>query len=70
VTNQSYAFGEQWLRAMTREEELPMPADQMVRVIHCLIEGMVFQRLLTPELIPDDVIRAGFAALATGSLRE
>ena len=64
VTAQSYAFGEQWIRAVTKEGELPMPADQMVRVIHCLIEGMVFQRLLTPELVPDEVIRAGFAALA------
>lgn len=64
VTAQSYAFGEQWLREAVREEELPMPADQLVRVIHVLTEGLVFQRLLTPELIPDDVIRAAFAALA------
>jgi AcrR family transcriptional regulator len=27
VTAQSYAFGEQWLRAFTKEEELPIPAD-------------------------------------------
>ena len=63
-TAQSYAFGEQWLRAMTKEEDLPMPADQLVRVLHALIEGLVFQRLLTPELVPDEVIRAAFAALA------
>ncbi len=64
VTAQSYAFGEQWLRAVTKEEDLPMPADQLVRVIHCLIEGLVFQRLLTPELMPDEVFRAAFGALA------
>src|SRR5262249_55362150 len=64
VTSQSYAFGEQWLREVTKEEDLPMPADQLVRVIHALTEGVVFQRLLTPELIPDDVIAAAFAALA------
>jgi len=64
VTAESYAFGEQWLRAMTKEEELPMPADQLVRVLHVLMEGLVFQRLLTPELLPDEVIRAAFGALA------
>jgi AcrR family transcriptional regulator len=63
-TAQSYASGERWLRAMTKEEDLPMPADQLVRVLHALIEGLVFQRLLTPELVPDEVIRAAFAALA------
>src|SRR3974390_429491 len=34
ITAQSYAFGEQWLRAVTKEEELPMPADQLARVMH------------------------------------
>jgi hypothetical protein len=42
-----------------------MPAGQLVRVIHALTEGLVFQRLLTPELFPDRVIRAAFLALAT-----
>ena len=60
----SYAFGEQWLRAVTKEEELPMPADQLVRVLHAMIEGLVFQRLLTPELVPDEIFRAAFGALA------
>jgi len=64
VTAQSYAFGEQWLRSVTKEGDLPMPADQLVRVIHALIEGLVFQRLLTPDLVPDEVFRAAFGALA------
>ena len=64
ITAQSYALGEQWLRAVTKEEDLPMPADQLVRVIHALTEGLVFQRLLTPELVPDEIFRAAFAALA------
>jgi len=64
ITAQSYAFGEQWLRAVTKEEELPMPADQLVRVLHAMIEGLVFQRLLTPELVPDEIFRAAFGALA------
>jgi AcrR family transcriptional regulator len=64
VTAQSYAFGEQWLRAVVKEEDLPMPADQLVRVIHAMTEGLVFQRLLTPELVPDEIFRAAFGALA------
>jgi AcrR family transcriptional regulator len=62
-TAQSYALGEQWLRSVTKQEDLPMPANQLVRVIHALTEGLVFQRLLTPELIPDEVFHAAFAAL-------
>ena len=64
ITAQSYAFGEQWLRAITKEEDLPMPADQLVRVLHAMTEGLVFQRLLTPELVPDEIFRAAFGALA------
>jgi AcrR family transcriptional regulator len=64
VTAESYAFGEQWLRSVTMKEDLPMPPGQFVRVLHALIEGLVLQRLLTPELIPDRVIRAAFLALA------
>jgi hypothetical protein len=62
VTAQSFAFGEQWLRAVTKAEELPMPADQLVRVLHVLTEGLVFQRLLTPELVQDKIFRAAFGA--------
>jgi hypothetical protein len=64
TTAQSYAVGEEWIRALTNEEELPMPADQLVRVLHALTEGLVFQRLLTPELVPDQVIVAAFTTLA------
>jgi AcrR family transcriptional regulator len=63
-TAESYAFGEQWLREVVGEEELPMPAGELVCVIHALTEGLVFQRLLTPELVPDRAIRAAFLALA------
>ena len=62
-TAHSYALGEQWLRSVTKEEDLPMPAGQLVRVVHALTEGLVFQRLLTPELMPDEIFHAAFAAL-------
>ena len=63
VTAESYALGAAWLRVIARRKDLPMPAGQLVRVIHALIEGLVLQRLLTPELFPDQVIRAAFRAL-------
>ena len=63
VTRDSYEIGAEWLRTFG-ESELPMPADVLVRVIHALIEGLVWQRLLTPELCPDEVFYAAFAVLA------
>ena len=64
ITTQSYAFGASWLRAAIDERELPMSPEHLVRVIHALTEGLVFQRLLTPELVPDQVFYEAFAALA------
>jgi AcrR family transcriptional regulator len=69
ITSQSYSFGEQWLRSVTNEDDLPMPAGQLVRVIHALTEGLVVLRLLTPELMPDDVFHAAFAALGNKTAR-
>src|SRR4051812_29305662 len=63
VTKGSYEFGAEWLRAFD-PGELPMPPDDLVRVLHALIEGLVMQRILTPELCPDRVFYAAFAALA------
>jgi hypothetical protein len=67
ITAESYAFGEEWLRAVTNAEDLPMPTSHLVRVLHALIEGLVLQRLLTPGLVPDRVIREAFTALAMKS---
>jgi AcrR family transcriptional regulator len=63
VTKDSYEFGAEWLRQFD-PAELPMSPENLVRVLHALIEGLVMQRLLTPELCPDDVFYAAFAALA------
>ena len=70
VTSQSYSFGEQWLRSVTNEDDLPMPAGQLVRVVHALTEGLVLLRLLTPELMPDEVFHAAFAALGKRTARD
>jgi AcrR family transcriptional regulator len=63
VTRNSYDAGAEWLRAFDANT-LPMPPDHLVRVIHCLIEGLVMQRILTPELCPDALFYAAFDALA------
>jgi AcrR family transcriptional regulator len=63
ITKSSYEFGAEWLRAFD-PAELPMPPENLVRVLHALIEGLVMQRILTPELCPEEVFYAAFAALA------
>ena len=63
VTRSSYEFGAEWLRTFDARD-LPMPPELLVRVLHALIEGLVFQRLLTPDLCPDDVFYSAFAAFA------
>jgi AcrR family transcriptional regulator len=68
-TAASYAMGAAWLETLADGPGLPMPKDQLVRVIHALIEGLVLQRLLTPELFPDEVIYAAFGALAASQTR-
>jgi len=65
ITAASYDMGAAWLGTLADGHDLPMPKDQLVRVIHALIEGLVLQRLLTPELFPDEVVYAAFGALAT-----
>jgi len=59
------AAGATWMESVFAADDLPMPAELMVRVINALIEGLLFQRFLTPELMPDEVFYAAFAALAT-----
>ena len=60
-----YDAGAAWFQAAVASDELPMPPEILVRVIHALTEGLIFQRILTPELISDKVIHAAFAALAS-----
>jgi AcrR family transcriptional regulator len=62
VTRSSYELGAEWLRRFD-SSELPMPCERLVRVLHALIEGLVLQRILTPELCPDEVFYSAFAAL-------
>jgi AcrR family transcriptional regulator len=59
-----YSVAAKGLQQMIPANELPMPAEQFVRVVHALTEGLLALRFLTPELISDDVIIAAFEALA------
>ncbi|MGZ3275729.1 MAG: TetR/AcrR family transcriptional regulator [Caulobacteraceae bacterium] len=59
-----YDAGAAWLKAAFDEKDLPMPPDLLVRVINALVEGLTFQRLMTPDLCPDEVVYAAFRALA------
>ena len=59
-----YDAGAAWFAAAFRPEELPMPPAVLARVINAMIEGLVFQAFLTPELTGETEIRAAFRALA------
>src|SRR3569623_3071487 len=60
------AAGATWMQAVFEADDLPMPAETLVRVIHALIEGLLFQRFLPPALMPDEEFYAAFGALAGG----
>ncbi len=64
ITAKAYEDGAQWLRAATHERELSLPPELMVRVLHVLTDGLLFQRILTPQLISDEVFHAAFSILA------
>ena len=59
-----YRWAEGQLLTYVPETELPMPARDFVRVIHALTEGLITLRMLTPQLVPDELIVAAFEALA------
>jgi len=45
-------------------QELPMPAEQFVRVLDALITGLLFTYFQTPELLGEEIFVAAFEALA------
>lgn len=58
-----YRRGAEQLLQVVPGDALPMPADQFVRVLHALTDGLLALRFLMPEQITDDVIVAAFDAL-------
>jgi hypothetical protein len=63
ITKSRFQSGAEWLRTFD-PAELPMPPGQLVCALHALIEGLVLQRIVTPDLYPDEVFYAAFAAFA------
>jgi AcrR family transcriptional regulator len=64
LNKEVYRISVQKLLEYVPADDLPMPAAQLVRVLHAMIEGLTLLRFLTPELTTDDVIFAAFDALA------
>jgi AcrR family transcriptional regulator len=64
VNTDIYRWAEHNLLQIVPESALPMPADQFVKVLHALTDGLLYLRFLTPELITDEMIIAAFEALA------
>src|SRR5438093_12262947 len=48
------------LRQAVSADQLPMPANEFVRLLHALTDGLLLLRFLQPELITDDLIRRAF----------
>jgi AcrR family transcriptional regulator len=70
LTAKAYSDGAAWLTDVTRPGELPLPPDLLVRVIHALTDGLLFQKILTPELISDEVFFAAFSLFAGKASQE
>ena len=64
VNEEIYRWAAQQLVTLIAPEDLPMPPEDFVRVLHALTDGLLFLRFLTPELVPDEVIINAFVALA------
>jgi AcrR family transcriptional regulator len=61
---EAYQNAEIALLEVLPEAALPMPAPCFIRVLHCLMDGLLFERFQVPREITDDVIISAFEALA------
>jgi AcrR family transcriptional regulator len=52
------------MAALNPPDALPMPPEVLVKVLHALTDGLLLKRIQMPELVPDEVIYAAFAAIA------
>jgi AcrR family transcriptional regulator len=67
IVKQNAAIYRQMAAELTQfiaPRDLPMPAEQFIRVIHALADGLLFKRFLTPKLITDEIILSAFEMLA------
>lgn len=63
LNTQAYRISVDRLLEYVPADELPMPPEDLVRVLHALTEGLTLLHFLTPELITDKLILAAFDAL-------
>ena len=61
---EAYMNAQAALLEVVPAEALPMPAPVFVRVLHCLMDGLLFERFQVPQEITNEVIVAAFEALA------
>jgi AcrR family transcriptional regulator len=59
-----YGWAAEQLVQFIPAEDLPLPPNEFVRVIHALTDGLLALHFLTPELITDEIIIGAFEALA------
>ncbi len=61
---EAYTIAERELLKFVPAEALPMPAGRFVRVLHALIDGLLFERFQSPGEMTDEVIRGALDAIA------
>jgi AcrR family transcriptional regulator len=64
---EAYKQAEAGIARFIPAKSLPIPPGRFVRVLHAMIEGLLFERCQSPHEITDDVIRSAFEALSGGS---
>jgi hypothetical protein len=47
-----------------------LPPEMLVRVLHAMVDGLMFLHALTPELVDAAVVRAALGVLGGGERRE
>ena len=64
LNGEVYRRAGQRLAARVPANELPMPAEQFVLVLHALTDGLLSLRLVQPELLSENLIVRAFEAMA------
>lgn len=59
-----YHWAEISLTRFVKAEDMPMPPNEFVRVLHAMTEGLLVLHFLTPELITKETIIAAFESMA------
>ena len=66
-TREIYLGAAAMLSRLIPAEKWPMPVEVFIPVAHALMDGLIQHRILTPELVPDEMIYAAFETLAAGA---